>query len=89
MLEVHFHGGGPSGRSDGPVGFDSVRAGVQDDDLVFILDIVVDHPLAVSHGVLGRPPIGIVATTVAVAGSITVASLLLPFIVKICLEAGS
>src|SRR5882762_2670166 len=53
MLEVHFHGGGPSGRSAGPVGFDSIRAGVQDDDLVFILDIVVDHPLAVSHGVLG------------------------------------
>src|SRR6266404_9023549 len=53
MLDVHFHGGGPSGRGDGPVGFDSIRAGIQGDDLVFILDIVVDHPLAISHGVLG------------------------------------
>src|SRR5712664_104982 len=53
MLHVHFHGGGPSGRSDRPVGFYSIRAGVQRDDLVFVLDIVIDHPLSISHGVLG------------------------------------
>src|SRR5467141_1684770 len=53
MSHVHFHGGGPSGRSNGPVGPDSIRAGIQGDDLVFILDIVVNHPLAISHGVLG------------------------------------
>src|SRR6267378_3433534 len=53
MLHVHFHGGGPSGRSNGPMGLDSIRAGIQGDNLVFILDIVVNHPLAISHGVLG------------------------------------
>jgi len=63
-------------------------AGVQDDDLVFILDIVVDHPLpsarrtrAAAHwncGYNGRRGrvyhSGVIAFT---------------FIVKICLEAGS
>src|SRR5712664_1957308 len=53
MLDVHFHGGGPCGWSDRPVRLDGIRAGIQDDDLVFILDIVVNHPLAISHGVLG------------------------------------
>src|SRR6267143_4032147 len=53
MLHVHFHGGGPSGRSNGLVGLDSIRAGIQGDNLVFILDIVVNHSLAISHGVLG------------------------------------
>src|SRR6266849_9103958 len=54
MLDVHVHGGGPSGGSNGPAGLDSIGAGIQDDDLVFILDIVVDHALAISHRVL-RP----------------------------------
>src|SRR5260370_23753055 len=53
MLDVHFHGGGASRRSDGAVGLYSIRAGIQDDDLVFILDIVVDHYLSISHGLLG------------------------------------
>ena len=52
MLDVHIHGGGPSGGSDGPAGFDGMREGIQGYDLVFVLDIVVDHALAVSHGVL-------------------------------------
>ena len=53
MLDIHFHGRGPSGRGNGPVGLDSIRVGIQGDDLISILDIVVDHPLAISHGVLG------------------------------------
>ena len=53
MLLVHTHGGGSSGGSDGPAGLHAVRARIQGDDLVLILDIVVDHPLAISHGVLG------------------------------------
>src|SRR6266849_3281506 len=54
MLDVHIHGSGRSGGSDGPAGFDGIRAGIQGDNLVFILDIVVNHALAISHGVL-RP----------------------------------
>jgi len=74
----------------GPAGFDGVRAGIQGYDLVFILDIVVNHALAISHGVLGPATHGDCRyTTVAVAASITEALLLFPFIVKICLEAGS
>jgi len=62
---------------------------IQGDDLVLILDIVVDHALAIGNGELRPTTHGMVATTVSVAGSITEASLLFPFIVKICLEAGS
>ena len=35
------------------MGLDSIRPGIECDDLVFILDIIVDHPLAISYGVLG------------------------------------
>ena len=53
MLDVHIHGGGPSGGGDGPAGLDGIGARIQGDDLVFIFDIVVDHPLAISDGILG------------------------------------
>jgi len=47
----------PPDGGDRPVGLDSIRAGIQGDDLVFILDIVIDHPLPSATAYSGRRPL--------------------------------
>jgi len=53
MLHVHIHSRGFFRWRDGPPGLDGIGPRVESYDFVFVLDVVVNHAIAVSHGVFG------------------------------------
>src|ERR1700730_3746791 len=54
VLDVHVHGRGFFRWRDGPAGLDGSCAGVDSDDFVFVLNVVVDHSFTSGNGVF-RP----------------------------------
>ena len=55
MLDVHIHRRSFFRRGYGPAGLNRIGTRVKGDNFVFVFDVVIDHSLAVGHGIFRTP----------------------------------